>query len=90
MEQIIPQIITFIPESFYIVIFVLYVLGYIIKLSKIPDEYIVFILLAASLIFSVLIGGLSVESIMYGILLTACPVFINNIVKQIGKKNEEE
>ena len=95
MEQMIPQILSYIPESFYILIFVLYVIGFILKQSRIEDEYIIFIILFASLVFSVFLGGFNVNSIMYGILLTACPVFINNVVKQLGKsiekaKHEEE
>lgn len=88
MEQMIPQIISFIPESFFIIIFVLYALGYIVKQSKVPDEFIIFIILGASLVFSCLLGGFNVNSIMYAILLTVCPVFIENVMKQIGKITE--
>ena len=43
MENIIPQISSVIPESFYIVALTLYALGQIIKSTAIPNKYIIFI-----------------------------------------------
>lgn len=82
MENIIPQISSVIPESFYIVALALYALGQIIKSTAIPNKYIIFILLGASILFSLMVGGVNINSIMYAIILTASPVFLDNIVKQ--------
>lgn len=82
----ITQIMDMIPADFYIVAVVLYVLGMILKrVNVIKDELIIFILLIASVLFTVWKGGFSPETVMYGIILAGVPVFVNNIFKQSEK-----
>lgn len=76
-------IINFIPQELFIVGVVLFVLGNIIKASKVPDQYILFILLTAGIIFALAKNGFNVDSIMYGIILTMVPVLGQNAIKQI-------
>lgn len=82
----ISQIMNMIPNDFYIVGVCLYVLGMVLKkVNFIKDELIIFILLILSIVFTVWKGGLAPETVMYGIILTGVPVFVNNIFKQ-GEK----
>lgn len=80
--NVIMEFVKMIPTNFYIIAGALYALGFIIKQSKIPNEYIVFILLAVSIILALLIGGLNVYSVIYGIILSVAPVFVQNLIKQ--------
>lgn len=82
----ITQIMDMIPKDFYIVAVALYVLGLMLKkVEFIKDELIVFILLIASILFTVWKGGFSADTVMYGVILAGVPVFVNNILKQ-GEK----
>lgn len=82
----ITQIMEMIPADFYIVAVCLYVLGMVLKrVNFVKDELIIFILLICSVLFTVWKGGFSPETVMYGIILTGVPVFVNNIFKQ-GEK----
>lgn len=80
--NIIMEFVKMIPSNLYIIAGALYVLGFIIKQSKIPNEYIVFILLGVSIILSLAIGGLNIYSVIYGIILSVAPVFVQNVIKQ--------
>lgn len=96
MEQGILQFFQLIPTEFYIIVGVLYVIGYILKSSEmIPNKYILFILLILGIVFAVFKGGFNVDSIMYGIILSIAPVYINQFYKQgkeviLKPKQEEE
>lgn len=79
----ISQIMEMIPKDFYIVAICLYVLGMILKrVNFVKDELIVFILLIASILFTVWKGGFGADTVMYGVILAGVPVFVNNIFKQ--------
>lgn len=83
MDQGIMSFINLIPKDFYIIVGALYVIGMMIKKSElIPDKFILFILLALGIIFAIFKGGFNVDSILYGIILSAAPVYINNFIKQ--------
>lgn len=82
----ISQIMELIPKDFYIVAVTLYVLGMVLKrVNFIKDELIIFILLVLSVLFTVWKGGFGADTVMYGVILTGVPVFVNNIFKQ-GEK----
>lgn len=79
----ISQIMNLIPKDFYIVAVMLYILGMVLKKVKfIKDELIIFMLLVISILFSIWKGGFGADSVIYGIILTGVPVFVNNIFKQ--------
>ena len=76
----ISQIMELIPQDFYIVAVTLYVLGMVLKrVNFIKDELIIFILLILSILFTVWKGGFGADTVMYGVILTGVPVFVNNI-----------
>lgn len=82
----ISQIMELIPQDFYIVAVTLYVLGMVLKrVNFIKDELIIFILLILSILFTVWKGGFGADTVMYGVILTGVPVFVNNIFRQ-GEK----
>lgn len=79
--------IEFITENALLLIPVLNIIGAIIKnTDKIPDKYIPVILLLFGIIGAVAILGISVESILQGVLVTGTAVYGNQIVKQIKKE----
>lgn len=76
----------FITEEVLIIIPVLIVLGKIIKETKtIPDKFIPFILLGLGVVFSLGTIGLTVPSVIQGILVSGAAVFGHQLFKQ-GKK----
>lgn len=77
---------TYIIEQELILIPVLYVIGTMLKnLEIIPDKYIPLILLVIGVIFSITLCGLSVNSVIQGILITGVTVYTNQLIKQISK-----
>lgn len=93
----------YIDPELYIIIPVLYIIGTIIKKSKINDKWIPLILGAIGVIFAVAYkltanipsGGveilkLCVAALSQGILCAAASVYANNIVKQMKKSEVKE
>mgnify|MGYP004550968121 CR=1 FL=1 len=77
---------SFITEKALILIPVLYILGIILKnTEKVHDKYIPLILLPIGIIFSIGILGLSVDSVIQGILITGASVYVNQLIKQQKK-----
>lgn len=77
------NLIQFVPEQLFILIAALWVIGYFIKNTKvIPDSYIPFILIILSVLASILIMGVNINSILQGIICAAVAVFGKNIAKQ--------
>ena len=72
----------FISEGNIYIIAVIYAIGMFIKASAIKDKLIPFILLALGIVFSMLLNGFNVDSVMQGILCSASAVFVNQLVKQ--------
>lgn len=76
----------YIIEEELILIPVLYVIGTMLKnLEKISDKYIPVILLVVGIAFSIALCGLSVNSVIQGILITGVTVYTNQLIKQISK-----
>lgn len=79
---------TYIIEKCLILVPCLLVLGSILKgTEKIKDKYIPLILLPLGIVGAVAIGGLNVDSIIQGILVTGAAVYCNQLFVQ-GKKSE--
>ena len=80
------DILQYIMDNALILIPALNILGTIIKgIEKIPDKYIPLILLVFGLIGTVSLLGLSVNSIIQGILVTGAAVYGNQLVKQLKR-----
>ena len=76
----------YIIEEELILIPVLYVIGTMLKnLEKISDKYIPLILLVVGIVFSIALCGLSINSVIQGILITGVTVYTNQLIKQISK-----
>ena len=76
----------YIIEEELILIPVLYVIGTMLKnLEKISDKYIPLILLVVGIAFSIALCGLSINSVIQGILITGVTVYTNQLIKQISK-----
>ena len=79
---------TYIIEKCLILVPCLLVLGSILKgTEKVKDKYIPLILLPLGIAGSVAIGGINVDSIIQGILVTGAAVYCNQLFVQ-GKKAE--
>lgn len=76
----------FIIDKGFVLIPVVYIIGNILKgMKKIPDKYIPIVLLFVSIGMSLGLLGLSVSSILQGVLIVGVTVYSNQIVKQISK-----
>ena len=79
---------TYIIEKCLILVPALLVLGSILKgTEKVKDKYIPVILLPLGIGGAIALGGLSVDSIIQGILVTGVSVYCNQLLVQ-GKKSE--
>ena len=77
----------YITQNALILIPVLYVIGMIVKnTEKIDDKYIPIILLVAGIGGAIGIMGISVNSVVQGILVTGATVYTNQLIKQTTKK----
>lgn len=80
--------ISYITDKAIILVPALYILGMILKgTERFPDKYIPVILLPIGIVFSVWLAGLSVDSVIQGILVTGASVYVNQLIKQ-GQKKE--
>ena len=81
------DILNYILDNALVLIPVLVIIGGILKnIEKIPDKWIPLILLPIGIAGALALGGLSVDSVIQGILVTGAAVYGNQIVKQLGKK----
>lgn len=79
---------TYIIEKCLVLVPCLLVIGSILKgTEKVKDKYIPLILLPLGIAGSVAIGGINVDSIIQGILVTGAAVYCNQLFVQ-GKKSE--
>lgn len=77
---------TYIVDDRLILIPVLYIIGaFIKKTSVIKNRFIPLILLIISILFSILMGGVLIDSIIQGILAAGGAVFTNEIIVQRKK-----
>ena len=73
----------FVPQQLGILVAALWVVGYFLKgTKKVSDSYIPFILAVLGIAGSVLMMGISVTSVLQGIISTAVAVYGKNVVKQ--------
>jgi pantoate kinase len=69
-----------------IVVVACWIIGLVLKKTPgIPDWTIIYIVTAAAIVFVILMLGLTVESVVQGILVGAVAVFGNQLVKQTKK-----
>lgn len=82
------DIVSYIVEKCLILVPCLLVLGSILKgTEKIKDKYIPLILLPLGIVGAIALGGLTVDSVIQGILVTGAAVYCNQLFVQ-GKKAE--
>ena len=80
------EILGYITDRALILIPVLNIIGMIIKrLERINDKYIPIILLGVGVLGTVGLLGVSVDSVIQGVLVAGTSVFGNQIVKQLSK-----
>ena len=78
----------YIAQNALILIPVLYVLGMLIKnTEKIDSKYIPIILLVGGIAGAIGIMGISVNSVVQGILVTGATVYTNQLIKQTTQNN---
>ena len=80
MEQ--SQLMQYINENNLILIPILYILGMYIKMTKLSNRLIPWVLLVIAVALTMLSNGVSVNSLLQGILLSAVPTYANQLVKQ--------
>lgn len=81
--------INYIVEQALILIPALYILGLLLKQSKIKDWLIPWILLICGVGGAIALIGLNVNAVLQGILVTGATVFGNQLLKQTVQKREE-
>lgn len=81
--------INYIVEQALILIPALYILGLLLKQSKIKDWLIPWILLICGVGGAIALIGLNVNAVLQGILVTGATVFGNQLFKQTVQKREE-
>ena len=80
------DIIRYITENALILIPVLLVIGKIISnTEKINNKWIPLILLPTGIAGSMALGGLNIDSVVQGVLVTGAAVYGHQIVKQMNK-----
>ncbi len=80
------EVLGYITDKALILIPVLNIIGMIIKhLEKINDKYIPLIVLFFGILGTLGIMGVSVDSVIQGVLVSGASVFGNQIVKQLSK-----
>lgn len=80
------EFMNFILEKALIFIPVIYILGSMLKgTERIQDKYIPIILLPIGIALSVFSMGLSVDSIVQGVLVVGAAVYVNQVSKQLNK-----
>ncbi len=80
------EVLGYITDKALILIPVLNIIGMIIKhLEKINDKYIPLIVLFFGVLGTLGIMGVSVDSVIQGVLVSGTSVFGNQIVKQLSK-----
>ena len=81
------EVANYIVQNALILIPALYILGIILKSTqKISDKYIPITLLIFGVAGAIGILGVSVDSIIQGILVTGATVYTNQLIKQSEKK----
>lgn len=85
------NILDFLVGEALFVIPVLNIIGMIIKgFEKIPDRFIPLILLVFGVTGAIGLMGLSVNSVVQGVLITGASVYGNQLVKQLGEKKNDD
>lgn len=80
----------FIPEQLFILIAAIYVLGICLKkIKKIKDNFIPVILILFAIAFSIVLQGLSGESILQGIICWGVSIGINQTGKQLMRGDKK-
>lgn len=81
------DLLEYIIDRALILIPVLNILGMMIKnIEKIPDKFIPLILLIFGVSGALALSGLSVDSVIQGVLVTGAAVYGNQIVRQLKEK----
>ena len=81
------EVANYVVQNALILIPALYILGMILKSTqKISDKYIPITLLIFGVAGAIGILGVSVDSIIQGILVTGATVYTNQLIKQSEKK----
>ena len=73
----------FIIEQALILVPVLYVLGMILKSSRVEDKFIPVILLIIGVALSLFLVGFNVQGVIQGVLVAGSAVFVNQVSKQL-------
>lgn len=77
------ELIKFVPESLFILVVTLWIMGTMFKQASIvKDAYIPFLLSAVGIIFTVCLQGFNTNSVMQGIICAAISTYGNNLIKQ--------
>jgi len=80
------DMVSFVPESLFILVVAINILGtFLKKLEQIKDNFIPIILLGFSIIFAMLLEGMSPTSFLQGIITWGVAVGTHQTVHQIKK-----
>lgn len=83
-------IIEFVNPDLLIVVVACWIIGYILKNTpKIPDWSIVYGVTLVAVVFAVFLLGVSVQSVLQGILCGAVAIYGNQLIKQAKKSGDE-
>lgn len=79
----------YVVEQAFVLVPVLYVVGAILKQSKLKDWLIPWVLLICGIVGAITFIGFNANAIIQGILVAGVTVFGNQLIKQTTEKKEE-
>ena len=80
------ELLSFVPEQLLVLVVAIYVLGLFLKrIEVIKDKYIVFILMAFAIAFSLIMQGIGAVAVLQGIICWGVSVGIKQLEIQFKK-----
>ncbi len=80
----------YVVERALVLVPVLYVVGAMLKQSKIKDWLIPWMLLVCGIAGAIALMGLNANAVLQGVLATGAAVFGNQLIKQTTEKSKEQ
>ena len=84
------NVMDFVMEESLILIPALYILGLMLKNSKVKDYLIPWVLLVVGVSGSIALNGATIYSVLQGVLVTGATVYADQLVKQTTTKRKED
>lgn len=85
--QFINLVLEYISENVYVLVPVLFFIGFLLKQTpKVADWFIPYLLTFVGISFALGLLGVNIEAVIQGILVAAVTIFIHQLLKQADQK----